>query len=38
MDNNVGVDCGSRGWAGWRRAKGNIGTTVIESQFKKEKE
>ena len=34
MDNGVGIDCGSRGWAGQRRAKGGkggkIGTAVIE--------
>ena len=22
MDNGVGIDCGSGGWAGWRREKG----------------
>lgn len=22
MDNSVGMDCGSRGWDGWGRAKG----------------
>ena len=31
MDNSVGIDCWSGGWAGWRREKGKkIGTTVIE--------
>ena len=34
MDNRVGTDCGSRGKAGWRRAKGenwgNCNRTTIK--------
>ena len=33
MDNRVGIDRGSRGWAGQGTAMGEIGTTLIEQQF-----
>ena len=28
MDDGVGIDCGSEGWAGWSGEEGEIGTTV----------
>ena len=39
MDNGVGIDCGSEGWAGWRRANGeNWGNyDRINENKKKEK-
>lgn len=30
MDNGEGIDCGQDGWSGWRVAKGENRTTVIE--------
>ena len=39
MDNRVGVDCGSRGWAGWWKTKGEkLGQlSKINKNLKKEK-
>ena len=37
MDNRVGIDCGSREWAGQGEQWGKIGTTVIEQQYKNTK-
>ena len=35
MDNGVGIDCGSGGWAGWRGAKGEIIGTTVKHKIKK---
>ena len=30
VDNSVGIDCGSRGWDGQRRAKGEIIEKIVK--------